>query len=614
MAHWKISRTGQTPTRLIVVGLLFFAAVIFLLKVSSRPRTPTTAISPTTQPSARSSPSPSGSGRIAPQTAQPPAAQARPAPAQPVPEPPSSPISPTDPLPPAAVPAGANAHEQAADLARQVLAGGGRAFPALVAAIQLAGFPIRNPDGSVAQPTGSSQGIAFDRYEVNALAELARNRRTVSVPLSSFADGLASALPQLKDTSMAELLLDGIRQHADSGGGPLLFWASFIVELGRQAKAHPAYDLLGPLDSAGVELDALQMVFIAKRLGGDMYAAAHPESAGGKSVGMSQRLPVYLASYAAPASHAAAGPCTFQDAEGKIVDLAALGTTTAFGQLLEYLDSKEVAGAEAMGTLANFANVALTYIQLVISHLAFDMQFTMEGDPPLIRTPEMRPKVGQPRTIVTTVKMDLSKIEWLNCLRIPLNAMGLDFSVDADGPIEGASVAWTASSGFSDVAIYSGGAEQLVRYVGDSGSRIQSGGAVTAHHAIMDQLTDSEGKARVQVEGVGQRTNLGRQPTPVMKHATAAATVVLKPANLFRDLKDAASTAASGVSGLLTIPAELLYRTRWSYGGWYDFPVQDWKAGNGWVGWLSLLRRQTHQIPVQPGDERDAQLPVGNPQ
>ncbi len=370
----------------------------------------------------------------------------------------------------------------------------------------------------------------------------------------------------------------------------MLFWAMFIVELGRQAKAHPAYDLLGPLDSAGVELDALQMVFIAKRLGGDMYAAAHPESAGGKSVGMSQRLPVYLASYAAPASHAAAGPCTFQDAEGKIVDLAALGTTTAFGQLLEYLDSKEVAGAEAMGTLANFANVALTYIQLVISHLKFDMQFTMEGDPPLIRTPEMRPEVGQTRTIVTTVKMDLSKIEWLNCLRIPLNAMGLDFSVDADGPIEGASVAWTASSGFSDVAIYSGGAEQLVRYVGDSGSRIQSGGAVTAHHAIMDQLTDSEGKARVQVEGVGQRTNLGRQPTPVMKHATAAATVVLKPANLFRDLKDAASTAASGVSGLLTIPAELLYRTRWSYGGWYDFPVQDWKAGNGWAGWLSYTR------------------------
>ena len=584
MAHPKIHRAGRASARLIVLGLLLSAGILLVLQLGRGRETPPApaAISPQSRV-----PSPT-----TPITAQtPPAGSSRPVKAELPPEPPSRPISPADPLPRGATAAGENAEEQAADLARQVLAGGGRSYPALVTAIQLAGFPIRDPDGKVAvEPAGSSQGIAFERYEVNALAELARGRRTVSVPLTSFAEGLASALPQLKDTALANLLLEGIRRHAIDSAGPLLFWSNFIVELGRQAKAHQAYDLLGPVDSAGVQLDAVQMVFIAKRLGGDLYATAHSDSAGRKSVGVSRPVPIYLASYAGPANHAAAGPCTFEDAEGKIVDLAALGVTTGFGELLGYLDSQGVAGAEGMSKLANYANLVLAYVQLVISNLAFDIQFAMEGEPPLVRTQEMRPQVGQTRTIVTTVKMDLSKIEWVNCLRIPLNAMGIDFSVDADGPIEGASVAWTAASGFSDVAIYSGGAEQLVRYVGDPGSRIQNGGAVTAHNAIMDQLTDSNGTARVQVEGVGQRTNLGRQPRPVMKQATAGATVVLKPANLFRDLKDAASTALSGVSGLLTMPAELLYRTRWSYGGWYEFPVQDWKAGNGWAGWLSYTR------------------------
>src|SRR5215210_2880256 len=148
----------------------------------------------------------------------------------------------------------------------------------------------------------------------------------------------------------------------------------------------------------------------------------------------------------------------------------------------------------------------------------FDIQFEMQSAPPLIRTKEMRPGSGETKTIVATVKMDMGKIEWLNCLRIPLNAVGLDFSVDADGPIEGASVAWTASSGFSDVAIYSGGAEQLVRYVASAESRIQNGGAASGGHSIMNQLTDKKGQERLQVEGVGQRENLGRDPRAVMKH------------------------------------------------------------------------------------------------
>ncbi len=490
---------------------------------------------------------------------------------------------PGDPLPAPAVVSG-NVEEQAAILARQVLSGSNATGAALVAAIRHAGFSFRSSSGTLdAPPTDRSQGIAFDTWEVNALAELMRNRKSVTVPLSSFADGLAAPLAQLADAPMTDLLLDGVRRHARESDGPMLFWAMFIVELGRQATTHQPYDLLGQVDSATTSLDALQMMLISKRLAGDVAVLAYPEHA-------KRNLALRLPSWALPVVYAQSGPCTFKDAQGEIVDWAALATTTGFEKLMEFLESKGVAGAGTIARLGNYANIVLAYAKLVISHLAFDIQFGMEKAPPLIRPTAMRPQAGEPKTLVATAKMDLGKVEWVNCFRIVLNAMGLDFNVDASGPIADASVSWTGISGFSEGAIYGGGPEQIVRFVNDPGSRIQSGGGIYAPNAITNQLTDKEGKARVKVEGVGQRQNLGRQPRSVMKQATAGAMLVLKPANLYRDLKDAGSTAIGGLGGLLTMPVELLYRTRWSFGGWYTFPVQDWKAGNGWTGAVSYTR------------------------
>jgi hypothetical protein len=172
------------------------------------------------------------------------------------------------------------------------------------------------------------------------------------------------------------------------------------------------------------------------------------------------------------------------------------------------------------------------------------------------------------------------------------SSQGADFSVDTSGPMDEASVSFRAASGFSDVAIYGGGPEQLVRYVDDHANRIQTGGGIGPRHTIVDQLTSGKGEARVRIEGVGQRKSLGSQPRPIMKEATAGAQIAMKPAQLYRDLKDAFMTGAGGLGGLLTMPVELLYRSRLAFGGWYTFPVQDWKAGNGWSGTLTYLRSE----------------------
>lgn len=480
---------------------------------------------------------------------------------------------------PAAVSSGPE-EERAILLARQVLVGGAGTLPALVAALQQAGFPIRDATGKiVVQPVGKSQGIAFDAWEVNALAELLANRRQVTVPLDNFAAVLGSALPEFRGAPMADLLLDGVRARARDQAGSLLFWAAFIAELGRQNPVHQPYDLLFDIDPVKTQLDVLQIALLSKRLAADLAVLAHPEK-----VGKKQAFHLPFPSWPASTVYAAELPCKFQGTEAEILDWVAVVAGINAGQILGYLEEIEVPAAEIASKIVSFANFVSAYAKLTFAMTAFDIKFEMQAGTPLVRTQELRPVTGEKKTIVATLKMDMGKIQWSNCFRQVLNAVGLDFNVENDGPIEGASVSWSGESGF-------GG--QLVQFVGNAGSHFQTSGNMTS--PILDARTDKSGKARVDVEGVGQRQDLGGDPKPVMKEATVVAMAVLKPANLYRDFKDAISTALGGPAGLLVMPPELLYRTNLSFGGSYTFPVKDWKPGNdAWTGVITdtMVTRQ----------------------
>ena len=477
-----------------------------------------------------------------------------------------------------------NADEQAAALATQVLGGGDGAVAALATAIDLAGFPIRNSDGSVIAPSGRSQGIAFNAWEVNALANMVAARRTLAAPLASVAAALASPLPGLTGEAMSGFILDAVRRSSHATEGPLVFWSAFITELGRRAQTHEQYDLLGEVDAASIELDILQIAFITKRLAADAAAFAHPERAQqpANEAMFAWRLPAWLVQ---PVS-AQGSPCQFTDTETEILDWTAIISTNAFGLLTGWLGGQGMTGADKAGAAAAYVGVALSYLKLALTQWAFDIDFSMEGAP-LVRTTHVRPQQGEQRTIVTKVSLDFGKVAWINCFRIMLNAAGLDLNVDSDGPVKGAEVTWTGWAGFRGPWAVGSGPEHLVQFIGDADNRIQGSGRTSRSHANMNQVTNDQGEARVDITGMGQEEFLGSQPREVMKEASASAMVVLKPANLLRDLKDAGSTAAGGRVGALAIPVELLFRTRWTFGGNYTFPVKDWRAGNGWTGTVS---------------------------
>ncbi len=486
-----------------------------------------------------------------------------------------------------------NAEEQAAVLASQVRRGGDEAVAALATAIDLAGFPIRNGDGTVIAPSGQSQGIAFNVWEVNALAGMAAARTTLAAPLADVSAALATPLPGLTGEAMSGFILDGVRRASHGTEGPLVFWSAFITELGRRAHTHEQYDLLGEVDPAAIHLDIIQLAFIGKRLAADVAAFAHPERAPqpAKDGAFAWRLPAWPAWLVQPLA-AQGSPCQFTDTETEILDWTAIASTNAFGLLTGWLGNQGMTGAGKAGAAAAYVGVVLSYLKLALTQAAFDIGFDMENAP-LVRTTNVRPQQGEQRTIVTTVSLDFGKVAWINCFRIMLNAAGLDLNVDNNGPVKGAEVTWTGWAGFRGPWAVGSGPEHLVQFIGDADNRIQGSGRTSRSHANMNQITNDQGEARVDITGMGQEEFLGSQPREVMKEASASAMVVLKPANLLRDLKDAGSTAAGGLAGALAIPVELLFRTRWTFGGNYTFPVKDWRAGNGWTGTVSyrLIKR-----------------------
>jgi hypothetical protein len=519
-----------------------------------------------------------------------PADDAAPAPA-PAPMTASSPAAlpppsrlPDSPLPPPAALEG-NAEERAAQLVDRLQRGGEDAVVALRTAVDLAGFPIRHPDGRVTQPSAPSQGIAFSEWEVNALAGLVASRQMVVAPLGSVAAALASVLPGMTDAELTTLLLDGLRRHAHETDGPLVFWSAFIIELGRRAQTHQQYDLLGAVDANAAQLDLVQLAFLTKRLAADVATIAYPDRVTPAATATPDRG-LRLLDLIAPAVRAQGAPCQFTDAETEILDWAAIAAGEGFGAVIGHLEDRLVPGAETTAKLVGGFNVLLAYLKVALTQWAFEIRFELQ-DSPLVRTTKVRPQTGERRTLITNVTLNMGKLSWINCFRIMLNGMGLDLSLDKDGPFKGAEVTWTGWAGFRSPWAIGAGPEHLVQFVGDEGNRIQGSGRTGRAHANMHQVTDANGDARVEIEGRGQDEFLGSQPREVLKEATLSAMVVLKPNDLFGDFKEAALTARGGLAGALALPAELLFRTRWNFGATHTIAVKDWKVGNGWTGTVS---------------------------
>jgi len=532
--------------------------------------------------------------------------------------------------------------EMAATLAKQLSARDEGSAAALLTAIMTAGFGVRDRDGSVTQTVQPGQGLAFDAWEVAAMAKMYGESRAVQ--LTYLTDGLKS-IPQLKQASLDTILLEGIRKHA-RGNQPLLrFWARFIVELGRQADE--PYDILGGVESKDVRLDAVQAALILRRLVGDFYAFGQQgkQASNGFSqddsrgvsarraadeehrkplftrAAMRREMSPQFVNVRATKSVTRApqgSPCgSLGEGEAAtILDAAATVITTGWGELLGLGGD----GAAKYAAFLNIANIVLAYAKFIATYAALETEISVEN-PPLVRTKNAKP--GERRQLAATVTMNTGDWEQINCFRTALNvATGLDFSLLKDGPLKDVEVNWHLDEGgagdFYSNSTGVTGKKQIVGFAGD-GPQIQSAGTYAgipgkggaAVGTLTRTKTDKEGKARIYLEGSPKIPYVAAPFVPVMKQAVIRTTIKMKGGDIKGDAVDIAGHVLGGfiglgkgtglgglAGGMATFPLELLYRTDWASSGQLTVPVRDHEpCEGGWYGTMTTsTRHERHSV------------------
>ncbi|MGC4097621.1 MAG: hypothetical protein QM706_10930 [Nitrospira sp.] len=511
-----------------------------------------------------------------------------------------------------------NQSTSAAELARRVLAGGAHGRAALRDALSASGFAVIDSKRRVLSgvPQKPEMGIPLEDWEVTILARAAADQMTV--PFSELETDIALAVKDERAGHlMTALLLDAIRAGVNDSIPTVRMWANLIIELGRQF-AEP-YDLLTVKDLAGVQLNGVQQVLMLKYLSAQFFAlgiqhATDPSisrlSLLSLGKGSAMRLVADSEARAWRVSSLQPGdPCGFGTEEGIDTSIAAsswgwslkfafgplrnladeAGLIEAYRELSETTDLRSIyrrqelirSGKEADALLNkyvknlsiahNIANALLSLAELTAVMNAVTIDITMDPSPPLVRTKTRQP--GEFAKLAAALSFDLNKLDLpkqleLHCTGKFFMGLGLDFAMPENGPIKGADVEWTLIEGGLKMDTKAGyKVTDAIVELENPGPRIQDAG-VGFRDVRKSVRTDDKGKAKTGIHGAPQKRELGRDPQPVIKQATARVNVQLKPADMFRDLADA-------LKGPWVLPAQVLYRSH-LLGKNYKFKVRDW--------------------------------------
>ncbi|PPK91899.1 hypothetical protein CLV92_12018 [Kineococcus xinjiangensis] len=253
------------------------------------------------------------------------------------------------------------------------------------------------------------------------------------------------------------------------------------------------------------------------------------------------------------------------------------------------------------------ASVVTDYAKLILTYMALTMDIHLdEGDRPLERTKKMRP-AGERRRLHARLRYDTGKPEVANCLKLLTGFSGIDVSLPDSGPVAGAIFGFVGVQGFPGAT-----AEQtksaLVQFYGGNPRM---------------RLSDAKGETSIGVEGLGQRQKISEAASPVDKTASVRVEVVLKRANMWRDLKDAVDAASDLIPGpidyvvtdgkptpggasFLKVPVELLMRTRW-IAFRHQFTVRDWSTNWRLVGKITVKQQREYKYTFSEGYDNDVQ-------
>lgn len=517
----------------------------------------------------------------------------------------------------------ANQDEAAVILAQKVSAKTEESIPALLTALQLAGFFVTKKDGSVflAPPDNKGQGLTINGWEAAGAAKMFGDGKTTT--LKDLNERLRS-ISAMKTVEPATLMMQGVRANAENADNQFLrFWARFILELGKENAAS-----LKAANSEGGEIvNAIQHLLLFRRLYGDLFArqSRYLMQANGfaaaEELYEKRRFPRFVGASASTAEEiflsvetenivsANSGqsqiPCRMDGNAPTVMDASATVIGYGYGELMGYLenvfeDTPTGTALEKAGKVQAVANIILAYAKFVQTYAALEVKLVLDDAPPLVRTKNAAP--GERKNLHSEVRMNIGNWQMYNCIRTALNVTaGIDFATLNDGPLGDVGVTWHLDKGgagdfYSNGTGINRGGEQIVGFT-QNGVRIQDKGATvgTKGSAIGNAVygkTDNKGITQIMLEGSPQKNAKTFKAKPVMKEAIVRTTIKLKAGEIKGDMVDVAGQAINGVGGLITMPTELLYRISWASSGTLTVPVKDWEdCAGGWTGTITATTK-----------------------
>lgn len=424
--------------------------------------------------------------------------------------------------------------DRAATFAGRIAIGGDGGREALREAIQWAGFGVRDESGTViVAPRHGWQGIWFDPIDLDLMERsIGVDQRT---PLGVIASGFAKLSPGTTEAQVATAMAAGLRAHAAGSNPALRFWARFIGALGDDERGRFA----GRADTIG--LTPIQAAFLLQRLHADFLIVQRHAS--GRRTGAMEPAAPPVTRMSGPSAPLEAAPlpradaCKLGDTETLVLDWNAVGTTTAFGQLVDRL----LPSAEKYAAAAGHVSFAFSMVKMIGMLATLDVKTGLEGDGPLERTKSTEVP-GTERRMVTKLRMPESG-NWkvLNCMRPAFNAAGIDFSIADGGPVKDAEVEYQM--------IDDGTAKVAGRLRTSAGMPIvewKRGENPTKGH-----ITDDRGETAIWMTGTVQRSPISASARAVEKRGAVRVSVALTRNSMFKDLPG----LGGGLVSALTNPA-----------------------------------------------------------
>jgi hypothetical protein len=445
-------------------------------------------------------------------------------------------------------------HDVAQALATQVLAGGDDGVAALRTALVHSGIGIIDLDGSVIDPPAAPAiGMNVQAGQLPLLVNLVQDGPSATLDdlIADWSDMLNVDLPLA--AGRKAFAADYFKAAVTAKPATRQFYALFLEALG---SANPSPNkLVVRGDPDNVWLNGAQEFLVLLEWAHDdvAYRAAHAK-------GMLREERV--AGAAQGAGNGGGLPCTLGDNAQTVSDVGGSSTAAGAGAFWSWLieqsksppnDGPVPGDAELSG--AEVAAIILTLGQAIVSAALFEGDMQMSGSPPLVRTQSTH-QAGEQRTLTVTVKFDVGKGQYANCLRYILNLAGQDFSLPNDGPVSNAQIHWTMPE------------------AGDSLDQPAEFYQVSGKDAV-NTTTDGNGQSQTGLQGAKQRVEVPDNAPKVTENVVVKAAVTVRGDTLANDFSDAIGIPFAGYAAPIQILNNIIQRMG-PYSVTRSFAVQDW--------------------------------------